>query len=371
MIDALVPLLRETLAGLSAYRVPAAPPPVKLDANESPWPLSAAARKLMADRLSSLDFHRYPDGRAEALRAALSATVGGHPDALVFGSGSDEVIALLMTALCRPREGAKKAKVLFPAPTFVMYGITSRALGLEPVAVELDETWNLDEQAMDAALREHRPNLVFYASPNNPTANRFDDAVLRRLVEAHPDVVHIIDEAYGAFADRSCYDWCEQYPQVGVLGTLSKIGLAAARVGWVRLHPWLAGEVDKVRQPFNLNALSQLAATLTLTELRGEFDERVAQVRAERQRLSDEIAGLPGLHAFPSEANFIFTRVGDAAPGRDQALAEALLVDGVAVRSFHKYGGRLAGHVRLTVGTPDENDTLLAALRNRLPDVVA
>jgi histidinol-phosphate aminotransferase len=167
-----------------------------------------------------------------------------------------------------------------------------------------------------------------------------------------------VDEAYGPFASRSLYTWCDRYPQVGTLGTLSKIGVAAARVGWVRLHAELAAEVEKVRQPFNLNALSQVTAELALGELAGVLDEQVASIIAERARLVAGLESDPRLHVYPSEANFVLVRVS----GDSQALADDLLARGVAVRSFQKYGGRLVGHLRITVGTPSENEALLEAL---------
>jgi histidinol-phosphate aminotransferase len=357
-LAALRSLVPPSTRALSAYRVPATPPPIKLDANESPWPLPPAARERLAQALAQVPLHRYPDGRAQGVRDGLARTFGGAPDDFVLGCGSDEVIAMLMTACSQPRANQAHAKVLFPAPTFVMYGITSRALGLEPVEVPLTDRFDLDETALRAAFEREQPNLAFYASPNNPTGNRFDDGILERLVRSFPGTLHIIDEAYGPFASRSLYAWCERYPQVGVLGTLSKIGAAAARVGWVRLHPEMAAEVEKVRQPFNLNTPGQVTAELVLGELASVLDEQVASIVAERARLAARLAEDPRLEVYPSEANFLLVRVN----GDSQALAEDLLARGVAVRSFHKHGGRLAGLLRVTVGTPDENAALLAAL---------
>ena len=357
-LAALRALVPETTRALTAYRVPATPPPIKLDANESPWPLPRAARTRLAEALAQVELHRYPDGRAQGVRAGLAARHGGKPDDYVLGSGSDEVIAMLMTACNQPRAGRPRATVLFPTPTFVMYGITSRALGLEPVEVPLTADFDLDEAALMEAFERTQPNLAFYASPNNPTGNRFDDAILERIVQAFPGTLHIVDEAYGPFASRSLYTWCDRYPQVGTLGTLSKIGVAAARVGWVRLHAELAAEVEKVRQPFNLNALSQVTAELALGELAGVLDEQVASIIAERARLVAGLESDPRLHVYPSEANFVLVRVS----GDSQALADDLLSRGVAVRSFQKYGGRLVGHLRITVGTPSENEALLEAL---------
>jgi histidinol-phosphate aminotransferase len=350
--------LRPELADLRAYSVPAEPAPVKLDANESPWPLPPALRERIARTLAELPLHRYPDPRATELRARLAAHLGARPEELVLGSGSDEVIALLCTAFARPRDGADRAAVLVPTPTFVMYRITALTHGLRPVEVPLDESLQLDVPAMRAALEAHRPSLCFLATPNNPTGNAFRDHDLRALVEGAPYTLFLLDEAYAAFAGRSLSSWVDAYSNVGLLGTLSKIGLAAARVGWARLPHALAREVEKVRQPFNLGGLSQTVAALALGELREELSAHVAAIVAERARLADALPLLPGLRVYPTDANFFFVRVeGDA-----DALVAALARSGVAVRSFHAHGGRLANHLRVTVGTPTENDALLAAL---------
>ncbi len=353
-------LLRAELSSLEAYRVPTEPPPVKLDANESPWPLPDLARRRFAELTQRIAFHRYPDGRATACRNALANRHGGDPDAYVLGSGSDELIALLGTALCTPKDGQDKPVALYPEPTFVMYGVTSRAHGWKTAAVPLDGNWQLDDDAMSGAIDKTRPNIVYYASPNNPTGNVFSPASIEALIRRFPDMLHVIDEAYVAYAERSLADWCDRFSNVAVMGTLSKIGLAAIRFGWMRMHPALAAEVDKVRQPFNLNVLTQEIAVLALTELAPVFQAQVEQVVNERARLGSALNALDGLHVYPSAANFVLVRVDEDAAG----LGERLLASGVAVRRFS--GTRLAGHIRITVGTPEENDLLLASLQHNL-----
>jgi histidinol-phosphate aminotransferase len=352
-------LVWKRLAPLRAYSVPPVAPPVKLDANESPFPLPAEAQERLARALSSVELHRYPDPRATALREALCARLGGHPGELVLGSGSDEVIALLMTALGRPPAGAPQATVLFPEPTFVMFGITARVHGLSPVAVPLGPRWELDVEAMCEAITRSRPNLVFLASPNNPTGNAFDEGAVRAVVAAAEGSLVVVDEAYGAFSGKTLRGLRERYAHVAVLGTLSKIGLAAARVGWIQMHPDLVREVDKVRQPFNLNGLSQAAAVLALTDLWPMVEDQVRQVVEGRSQLEAALDALPGLSVWPSDANFLLIRVDGA---RAAAWAAALRQAGIAVRHFGEGAGRLAGHIRVTVGTPEENRRLVEEL---------
>lgn len=356
----LLSLVPPDIRPLTAYAPPPLPPPVKLDANESPWPMPEEARRRMAEALAAVDMHRYPDARATGLREALARRSGGHPDDYVIGSGSDEVIALLMTALVEPRGRRTRAAVMYPEPTFVMFRIASITHGLEPVGVPLAADWQLDVEATKEALAAHQPNLVFLASPNNPTGNTFRDEDLRALIESDPGALFVIDEAYGAFTGRSLASWCDAHENVAALGTLSKVGLAAARVGWCRLPSALAVEVDKARQPYNLSTLAQTAARLALGELAPVMEEQVRRIVAERDRLIAALASFEGLSPFPSQANFILVRH----DGDPDALCASLRERGIAIKSFHGHGGRLAGHLRITVGTPEENDALLAALRD-------
>jgi len=354
----LLRLVRPDIRPLVAYAPPATPPPVKLDANESPWPLPREARERVAAAIAAIDTNRYPDARATELRAALARHHGGSPDDYVMGAGSDEVIALMMTALVQPRGERTCAAVLYPEPTFVMFRIAAITHGLEPVGVALDEQWQLDVEGMRAALSVHRPNLIFLATPNNPTGNAFRDEDLRAVIESDPRALFVIDEAYGPFGGRSLASWCDEYPNVAALGTLSKIGLAAARVGWCRLPPALAVEVDKARQPYNLSALAQTVAGLALGELAPVLRELVGRVISERQRLAEALGRFEALAPYPSQANFVLVRY----EGDPDALSAGLRERGIAIKSLHGHGGRLRGHLRITVGTPQENDSLLTAL---------
>jgi histidinol-phosphate aminotransferase len=358
-VDALV---KSSLGPLHAYKAFAKAFPAKLDANESPWPLPLEARMRVAEVLVNLDLHRYPDAGAHALREALARRVGASDaDTLVLGVGSDEALAMLMRALGEPRKGRAKPVVLFPDPSFVMYGMRALVEDCEPLPVPLDRDFQLDVEAMREAIAQTRPNLIFLATPNNPTGNAFRDDAIVAVLEAAPDALVILDEAYGAFAGRSLRALRDRYENVAMMGTLSKIGLAAARVGWVELPRALADQVEKVRQPYNLNSLSQAVATLALTELWPVLEGHVAQIRAERARLFERLSARPELHVYPSDANFFLVRVkGDA-----ERLGHDLLTRGVSVRAFRGATGPLAGHVRITVGTPAENDLLMEALAAR------
>lgn len=355
-------LLRPGLSALRAY-APSHPPrdAVRLDANECPWALDPDARRELDAALSRVELHRYPDARATRLRERLAEETGAHPDDLVIGCGSDEVIALLLTALSTPRAGRERAAVMFPEPTFVMYRVTAIGAGHAPVGVALDDGWDLDLDAWRSALAAHRPHAVFLATPNNPTGNDLSRAAVEGIVDAAPDALVVIDEAYGAFSTRDHRD-LRARPNVATLGTLSKVGLAAARVGWAALPKGLAAEVDKVRQPYNLNALSQVVGELALGPLAPSVDAACARVVEARGALRGALAEIDGVTVSPSAANFLWVEL----PRDAGEVHAALLARGVVVRSFHASGGRLARRLRVTVGTPDENARFVEALRASL-----
>jgi histidinol-phosphate aminotransferase len=361
VIDDIAAILRPELAELRAYAPGEhAGIATRLDANEAPPPSSPAVRDAILRALSSVAFERYPDARASLLKQRISERTGAKPADLLVGSGSDELISFLVTALARPRDKkTPQVVVLTPAPTFVMYRVTARAHGLKPVEVPLDAAWDLDVGAMKKAFELMRPNLVFIASPNNPTGNRMSDDRLAEICGAARDALVVIDEAYVDYAGPSLRIWRERYPNLGVLRTLSKVGLAALRVGWLEADEGLVREVDKVRQPFNVSATSQTAAAAVLAEAWDAVLAHVAHVVRERERLAAEIGGIAGYSVTPSAANFVWVKTPHAA----EATYRALVGHGILVRSFHAAGGRLAHQLRVTVGSRTENDRLLEGLR--------
>lgn len=363
MRSRLLQLVRSEIRPLEAYPPAARTYLAKLDANESPWPLPPDTRRRIAERLCELPLHRYPDSNAQALREAIARRIDAAPDELVLGCGSDEVIAMLFAALSRPRRRRSRAAVLYPVPAFAMYRISALAHGTVPVEVPLGSGWRLDVDAMCRAIRDNRPNLIMLASPNNPTGNRFEDAAIEALLHEAPDALVIVDEAYAPYSGRSLTSWCGAWPNLAVLGTLSKVGFAGLRVGWARLPRELAHQVDKIRQPFNLGTFQQIVATMALDELWSLVSANVAAVKLERERLFSAMGRMPFLHVYPSDANFLLARV----RGSAHQLADRLLAQGISVRRFPERDARLANHLRVTVGTPEENARLLEVLQPSLP----
>ncbi len=347
-------LLRADLADLRSYEPHPGQFDVRLDANESPALLSPEAAAELARALAPPSFNRYPDARATDLRRAIADRSDAEPDEVLVGVGSDEVIALLLTALDRPQGRNPAPTIVTPAPTFVMYRLSARARGFKVVEVPLDAAWDLDAGSMGRAVELARPNLVFVATPNNPTSRQVSLDRLEALIVAAPSAIVVIDEAYVDFAPRSQLHLRRAYPNVVVLRTLSKVGFAALRVGWMIGPAELVREIDKVRQPYNLPEPTQRGATLVLRELAEETARAVARVVAERERLAAALPAL-GFGVTPSDANFLWIE----APRPAGELAEALAARGVLVKSFHAAGGRLSRRLRVTVGLPAENDRLL------------
>jgi histidinol-phosphate aminotransferase len=351
--------LRPELAQLTSY-VPAQPAGVRirLDANEAPAP-PPSVRQAVARAVARTALERYPDARAGELRSRIAERTGAKPDEILVGTGSDEIIGILLTALARPRDRNQSATVLAPNPTFVMYRVTARAHGMRPVEVPLDGGWDLDVGAMSRAIDMTAPAVVFIASPNNPTSNRMSDDRVAAVIEAaakHDSLV-VVDEAYGDYAGVSLRGRRDRYPNLAILRTLSKVGLAALRVGWVEADAALLREVDKARQPYNVSATSQAAAAAVLAEAWDDVQAEVAQVVRERGRVAAALRALPGVDVAPSDANFLW--VGTPQPASETY--ERLLARGVLVRSFHAPGGRLASRLRVTIGSRADNDGFLEA----------
>ncbi|HWE27614.1 MAG TPA: aminotransferase class I/II-fold pyridoxal phosphate-dependent enzyme, partial [Polyangia bacterium] len=210
------------------------------------------------------------------------------------------------------------------------------------------------------AVAEHKPNLVFLATPNNPTGTQWPRETVLKLIDQHPDVITVVDEAYLAYCDaKSCIDLALAHGNCVVLQTLSKIGLAALRVGMLVGQRELLAVVEKVRPPYNLTTLSQRAALKLLVEHRKELESHFEEVKRQRRALYDALVELPGLEVFPSGGNFLLVRAQEA-----RALHDALVERGVLVRLFD--AGLLAGCMRITVGTPEENSWLLDAIKAAL-----
>lgn len=355
----LLDTFRADVRAMHAYHVQDAAGYIKLDAMENPFTLSPALQAELGERLGRVALNRYPGPRINDLQAALRA-YAHVPEGygLVLGNGSDELISLLSVACAQPG-----AVAVAPLPGFVMYEAFAKQNGLRFVGVPLTVDFELDLPAMLAAVREHRPALTYLAYPNNPTANLWDDAAIEQIVEAvgaNGQGLVVIDEAYQPFASKSYLDRLSRHPHVFLMRTLSKFGLAGVRLGYMMGRADLIEQVEKVRPPYNISVLNTEAALFAL-EHADEFARQAQTIKTERERLMTFLATLPGAKAYPSQANMILVRVNDAAGAFAALKARGILIKNVS--GLHQL---LANCIRLTVGTPAENDALMTALADIL-----
>jgi histidinol-phosphate aminotransferase len=348
-------LLRQDVQGMHAYAVQDSRGLIKLDAMENPHRLPDDLKRQLGERLADVPLNRYPGDRVNDLRRALAAHAG-MPEGfdLMLGNGSDELISLLAMACDVPG-----ASIMAPLPGFVMYAMSAQLQGLKFTGVDLTPDFELDEAAMLAAIAREKPSIIYLAYPNNPTANLWDDRVIDRIIEAAPGLV-VLDEAYQPFASRSYIDRIAKHEHVLLMRTMSKFGLAGVRIGYLIGPKALIAEVDKVRPPYNISVLNCEAALFCLAH-QDEFARQAENIRNQRQVILTVLAALPQVKAWKSDANMVLVRVPDAARA-----FEGMKARGVLVKNVSRMHPLLAECLRLTVGTAEENERMLAALQASL-----
>jgi histidinol-phosphate aminotransferase len=349
--------IRDDVLAMHAYVVQDAGDMVKLDAMENPYTLPAELQTKLGERLGQLALNRYPGGRVNELREAL-ASYAGMPEGfeLMLGNGSDELISLLALACAKPG-----ASVLAPVPGFVMYAMSAQLQGLAFHGVPLTADFELDTPAMLAAIAQHRPAIVYLAYPNNPTANLWSVDSMLAIIEATGQAggLVVVDEAYQPFASDSFIHRIANHSHVLLMRTLSKFGLAGVRLGYMIGPKALVHEVDKVRPPYNISVLNCECALFALAHAPA-FAAQAQAIKAQREMLLQALAEL-GVRVFPSQANMVLIRVTNATE-----TFERLKKQGVLIKNVSKMHPLLAECLRLTVGTPEENQRLLLALKEAL-----
>jgi histidinol-phosphate aminotransferase len=351
--SALLSVFRPEVRALSAYHVADATGMVKLDAMENPYQWPETIKREWLETLMDCAINRYPDPEARQLAEKIREINGIAPDsAILLGNGSDEIIQIILMAL------TPDATVLSVSPSFVMYRQISLTLGLNYVEVPLSTSdFNLDLSAFLDAMAKHQPAIVFLAYPNNPTGNLFDADNIRHILKKAPGLV-VIDEAYAPFADASFMDELGDFDNLLVMRTVSKLGLAGLRLGYLAGKPEIVEQLHKVRLPYNINILTQGSTYFALCH-HSIFDEQTATLRQERGGLLERLNRIDGIDALPSAANFILfkTTQTDATAIFNQLKARKILI-----KNLSPQGGSLTNCLRVTVGTPEENRLFLEAL---------
>ncbi|OGW39773.1 MAG: histidinol-phosphate transaminase [Nitrospirae bacterium GWC2_56_14] len=344
-------LIKPQVRRLAAYHIDETPCRIKLDAMENPFSLPTVVQRELAKAVNSASINRYPDPSAKKLTQAIAGFWGMKPANLILGNGSDELIQAILLAFGGP--------TLIPVPTFAMYEITSRALSQTVVTVPLDKNFDLDADLLLKKAKESKAKVIFLACPNNPTGNRFSDKAVRRILD-RADAAVVLDEAYFSFSGKSYLSLLQNYPNMIVLRTLSKIGLAGLRIGVLAASPEIVAELNKIRLPYNINSLSQAAAVAVLKH-RAIIERQISLLISERENLYNALAQMKGVTAYPSETNFILFRTAVDATTVYGKLKKA----GILIKNLNK-PGPLKNCLRVTIGTKEENKEFLKTVRNIL-----
>ncbi|WP_083530564.1 histidinol-phosphate transaminase [Mariprofundus micogutta] len=343
-------MIRGDIKALSAYHVPDSSGMIKLDAMENPFSMPEDLREKWAKRLSDVEINRYPDADMFELRKKIAKREGLQPEQVLLGNGSDEIIQMILIATV-------PGTCVIPGPTFVMYNLVSQWLKRPVATVPLAEDFTMkDEHFLQVCARE-KAEIAFLACPNNPTGNLWRQERVEKIAKGMGGML-VIDEAYGPFSERTHTDLIA--PNVMVLKTFSKVGWAGLRMGYLLGDAEVIAQLNKVRMPYNINALTQASADFLLDHF-DLFEKQVEVLRGERERMAEALAAIDGVQVFPSQANFLLFRVADA-----NAMFESLKQAGILIKNMHGSDRLLSNCLRITIGSEDENNAALTALREIL-----
>ena len=332
---------------------------IRLDANENPFSLQEPLKKKLLEEMGKVDFNRYPEAGSPGLREKYAQYFGVDRDLVMLGNGSDELIQIL----CLTFKG-KINGVLVPVPSFVMYKIIAVNTGNKVVEIPLDQNFDLDTDAMLAKMEMNFPALVFLSYPNSPTGNLFSRDKIEAIIKKTLGVV-VVDEAYASFSGDTLVPLLKKYDNLIILKTLSKLGMASMRLGFLIGNKDIISQLDKVRLPYNINSLSQIAANFFL-DYQTEFASQVQEVVKRREELYLALKEITGINPYPSRANFIyFSCFFDS-----DRIYHSLTAAGVFVKNLNK-PPRMANCMRVTVGNLEENAAFIKALKSVISELGA
>jgi histidinol-phosphate aminotransferase len=345
--------MRVEIAERSAYETFPSVGRIKLDAMENPYIWPAAIQKKWLLTLREIELNRYPDSTGRELCADIrSWGCLSDSESILLGNGSDELIQMIVMAL-----GGFDRPVLAPEPTFGMYKFIAEATGCPFIGVPLTENFLLDRDRLLREIDEHDPSCIFLAYPNNPTGNLFDFETINAVIKRANGLV-IVDEAYYPYSGKTFIKELQEHDHLAILRTFSKLGLAGLRLGFLAgPHPWLA-EINKVRLPYNISVLTQASARFALSQDLW-FQKQAGKICAERARLYNDLQSLPGIKVYPSDANFFLLRL-----LKDNAdkVTDRLFERKIVIKNLNGQHENLQECLRVTIGTPAENDKFLEEL---------
>ena len=341
----------DRLKNFKSYKTETTPCKVRLSSNESPYDLPEWLKEKISEAVKNIPLNRYPDPTSQELKEVIADFYGVSPENLVLGNGSDELIHLLVTVV-----GQLDRPVMYPIPTFPMYQVSADILGRPKAEFLLDKNFQIDKKELDKAL-EKKPQLAFFASPNNPTGNSFDRGLI--LYTAERGVFTAVDEAYIHFSDKKDFiNEALNSDRIVVIRTMSKIGLAGIRLGVLIANKEVASLLDRVRQPFNITYPTQVIGKIVLTEGKDEIRKQVEKIVSERKRVMEQVKKIKGVRVFPSDANFFLIKVPDG-----NKVHRMLIEEGVLVRNM-SHLPMMENCLRVSIGKPEENEAFIKALKN-------
>jgi histidinol-phosphate aminotransferase len=350
-------LFRPEIGKMSAYKVVDAIGLIKLDAMENPYQWPSEITEQWLDKLRTCHLNRYPDPDSKKLSTIIRES-NQIPDQfnILFGNGSDELIQMLLMAL--PADSC----ILAPEPSFVMYRQIAKSLGLNYHGISLlPNGFELDLPVMLDAISQHQPSIVFLAYPNNPTGNLFNKSYIFEILAASSGLV-VVDEAYAPFADDTLLNDLKNHDNLLVMRTLSKLGLAGIRLGFLVGSAGYIEQLNKIRLPYNINTLTQISAEFALTQ-QDLFAEQTEKICQDRTLLINNLNDLPEIQVFKSSANFILFRT----PAyQATSIFLSLKEQGILIKNLSPQAGMLADCLRVTVGKPEENQAFISALKKTL-----
>ena len=355
VINRIEQFVRPEIRELKAYQVGDANNLIKMDNMENPYLWDSSVVTQWHEALNHTSVNRYPDPEARELQVTLRKTMA-LPDSagLILGNGSDELIQMICMALAKPG-----ATLLAPSPTFVMYKMLAIMTNMVYQGVELNDDFSLNLDATLAAIEKTQAAVVFLSYPNNPTGNLFAEADICEIIEKSPGLV-VIDEAYFSFAGDSFVKYLDRYENMMVMRTVSKMGLAGLRLGYMVGNKAWINEFNKVRLPFNINSLTQVSAKFAL-ENKAMFDGQTEKLCQSRDDLFAQMQKIEAIECYPSKANFILFKPVNGLSG--DKLFETIKSAGILIRNLGSHGGLLSHCLRVTIGTEKENATFLRVLQ--------
>ena len=343
--------LRSDIKNIDAYHVPVSKDMIKLDAMESPFGVPEDLKVEFLKCIEQSEVNRYPEADSSSLKDTLRSLMD-IPDefGILLGNGSDELIQLLALAC------SKDDLIMSFEPSFVMYELVSKYVNLEYFGVQLDSNFDINLSDALLIIEREKPKIIFIAYPNNPTGNCFDYDAIIEIIKSTNSMV-ILDEAYYAYSDKSFLSEISNFPNLLVLRTISKIGFAGLRLGLLIGDQETIAQLNKLRLPYNINALTQTSANFLLQD-KQRIINNAQIIIEERRRLAHELSLFSKFKVYPSQTNFILVHSEDA-----HSLHTALKENGILIKGFPK-GSKLSDFIRISVSEPVENNILIDAIRN-------